>query len=88
MPGKSLLLKPMEAAAAIRRETTAELPLKDGEALAPPTPVSRIEVRKAPDFSGVPARDAERVKFIANESGNGGTVEISGDIQQTGIVCL
>ena len=72
---------PMEAAAAIRRETSAELPLKDGEVLAPPMPVSRIEVRKAPDFSGVRARDAERVKFIANEGGNGGTVEISGDIQ-------
>jgi type III restriction enzyme len=73
---------PMEAAAAIRQETAAaELPLQGGAALPPAPPVTRIEVRKAPDLSGVPARDAERVVFIANEQGKGGIVEITDDIQ-------
>jgi type III restriction enzyme len=72
---------PMEAMAAIRRETTAGLALKGGDPPPPSTPVTRIEVRKEPDLSGVPAADSERVKFIANEDGKGGTVEISGDIQ-------
>ncbi|MFC5570238.1 DEAD/DEAH box helicase [Lysobacter yangpyeongensis] len=74
---------PMEAATAIRRESArpGELELKGGEVLAPALPTTRIEVRKAPDLSGVPARDTERVVFIANENGNGGIVEITDEIQ-------
>ena len=73
---------PMEAAAAIRREpTTSELPLQGGGALPPALPTTRIEVRKAPDLSNVPARDTQRVTFIANEDGKGGIVEITDEIQ-------
>lgn len=73
---------PMEAAVAIRQETAAaDLPLQGGAILPPAPPITRIEVRKAPDLSGVPARDTERVVFIANEQGKGGIVEITNDIQ-------
>lgn len=71
---------PLEAAAAIRRETS-QLPLRGGEATPPPPPTTRIEVRKEPDLSDVPARDAERVVFKPNEDGNGGVVEITDEIQ-------
>ena len=72
----------LEAAAAIRREaTTADLPLESGAALPPPAPTTRIEVRKAPDLSGVPARDAERVVFVPAAEGPGGFVEITDEIQ-------
>lgn len=73
---------PLEAAAAIRREpATAELPLQGGAAQPPALPTTRIEVRKAPDLSSVPARDVERVVFIPNMGGDGGFVEITDDIQ-------
>lgn len=74
---------PLEAAAAIRKETAqpVELALKGGAVLPPSLPTTRIEVRKAPDLSAVPARDTERVVFIANEDGKGGIVEITDDIQ-------
>jgi type III restriction enzyme len=71
---------PLEAAAAIRRET-AQLPLQGGDATPLPPPTTRIEVRKEPDLSGVPSRDAERVVFKPNEDGNGGVVEITDEIQ-------
>ena len=71
---------PLEAAAAIRRETS-QLPLRGGEATPPPPPTTHIEVRKEPDLSDVPARDAEHVVFKPNEDGNGGVVEITDEIQ-------
>jgi type III restriction enzyme len=74
---------PMEAAAAIRKDAAEapKLPLAGGE-LAPATlPVTRIELRKAPDLANVPARDLERVRFTADPGGgNGGTIEISDEI--------
>jgi type III restriction enzyme len=72
---------PMEAAAAIRDEAVApKLALQGGvpSPIAPPT--TRIEVRKAPDLANVPARDNERVVFIANAKGSGGTLEITDEI--------
>ncbi|MGH8061283.1 MAG: DEAD/DEAH box helicase [Pseudoxanthomonas sp.] len=72
---------PMEAAAAIRKDKpdVPALPLQGGE-LAPFTPpTTRIEVRKAPDLSSVPARDVERVVFKPNEDGSG-TLELTDEI--------
>ncbi|GAB2503903.1 DEAD/DEAH box helicase family protein [Pseudoxanthomonas sangjuensis] len=74
---------PMEAANAIRRENaeTEPLPLQGGGIVAPELPKTRIEVRKAPDFTDAPERDKERVAFIPDpEGGPGGTVEISDEI--------
>jgi len=74
---------PMEAANAIRRENaeTEPLPLQGGGIVVPELPKTRIEVRKAPDFTDAPERDKERVAFIPDpEGGPGGTVEISDEI--------
>ncbi len=74
---------PMEAANAIRREKaeTKPLPLQGGGIVAPELPKTRIEVRKAPDFTDAPERDKERVAFIPDPGGGpGGTVEISDEI--------
>lgn len=73
---------PMEAAAAVRAETPSpQLPLQGGAALLPTLPTTRIDVKKAPDLSRIPASDAGRVAFIANTDGPGGVVEITDDIQ-------
>lgn len=73
---------PMEAAAAIRKDDaeTPKLPLEGGELPPPALPTTRIELRKAPDLANVPARDLERVKFIADPDGNGGTIELNDEI--------
>ena len=73
---------PMEAATAIRRDRpeTTELPLEGGESTSPPLPTTRIEVAKAPKLDEVPDRDRRRVVFTANESGKGGSVEITDEI--------
>lgn len=73
---------PMEAAAAIRDEEAdaPKLPLPGGKLTPYTPPTTRIEVRKAPDLTNVPARDAERVVFIANKNGSGGTLEITDEI--------
>jgi type III restriction enzyme len=74
---------PMEAAAAIRRDVapSGDLELRGGEALPPPLPTTRIEVRRAPDLSNVPARDVARVIFVASRDGAGGVLEITDEIQ-------
>jgi type III restriction enzyme len=73
----------MEAAAAIRGDTapSGDLELPGGEAFPPPLPTTRIEVRKPPDLSNVPARDIARVIFVASGVGDGGFLEITDDIQ-------
>lgn len=71
---------PMEAAAAIRRERTEPLPLSGAEATAPSLPTSSIEVAKAPKLDDVPERDRQRVRFVANDEGRGGRVEITDEI--------
>lgn len=72
---------PIEAAAAIRKEAeTQELPLEGGDPQPPALPTTRIELRRAPDLSGVPERDLARVAFTAAPEGRGGTIEITGQI--------
>lgn len=76
----SIGFNPIEAAVAIRAEPD-ELPLTGGQFLAPATPISRIEVRKAPDLSSVPDGDRARVIFTPNATDGGGVVEIHDEIQ-------
>lgn len=74
---------PMEAAAAIRKDApdASGLPLTGGEMASVVLPTTRIELRKAPDLSNVPARDMERVTFISDpEGGKGGILEIRDEI--------
>lgn len=71
---------PLEAAIAIRGETAPGLPLEGGAATPPALPVTRVKVSKPPNLDGIPWRDQQRVKFIPNEGGKGGTVEIADEI--------
>lgn len=73
---------PMEAAAAIRSDesTAPKLPLQGGEMATYTPPTTRIEVRKPPKLDDVPERDQQRVKFVPNADGNGGTLEITDEI--------
>ncbi len=73
---------PMEATAAIRNgeQESRTLPLRGGEALTVSLPVTRIDVRKAPNLSDVPERDQHRVIFTPHDNGSGGFVEIRDEI--------
>ena len=80
---------PMEAAAAIRKEQdTPALPLKGGKSVAPALPTTRIEVAKAPMLDDIPERDQQRVKFVRNAVGKGGTVEITDEIDITTVEAI
>lgn len=73
---------PLEAANAIRRDAVEApgLPLEGGAAKPPALPITRIEVSRPPNLDGIPARDQERVKFIPDEGGRSGTVQIQDEI--------
>ncbi|HEJ5008678.1 TPA: DEAD/DEAH box helicase [Pseudomonas aeruginosa] len=73
---------PMEAASGIRSDPKpgADLDLQGGSSNPMPTPVIRVFVAKEPDLSNVPARDHERVVYVSNESGRGGVVEVTGEV--------
>ncbi|MGH8084507.1 MAG: DEAD/DEAH box helicase [Lysobacter sp.] len=81
---------PMEAAAAIRNDESIapKLPLQGGELTPYAPPTTRIEVNKAPKLDDVPERDQHRVKFVPNEGGRGGTVEITDEIDATTIEAI
>lgn len=73
---------PMEAASGIRTEPKPgdELNLQGGSSNPIPTPVVRVVVAKEPDLSDSPARDQQRVLFVPNDEGNGGVVEVTGEV--------
>lgn len=71
---------PMEAASAIRKEKTTELPLQGGQVGTPELPVTKVEVSKAPDFTKIPERDHERVVFVLSSDGHGGTIELTDEL--------
>jgi len=81
---------PMEAAAAIRSDEAIapKLPLQGGELAHYAPPTTRIEVNKAPKLDDVPERDQQRVKFVANEGGRGGVVEITDEIDVTTVEAI
>lgn len=68
---------PMEAATAIRKEKPQQdLKLEGGKTAPLELPKVRFEVSKEPDLSGIPERDKERVLYMPNAEGAGGTVEV------------
>ncbi|MBS0198863.1 MAG: DEAD/DEAH box helicase family protein [Proteobacteria bacterium] len=73
---------PMEATAAIRNgePESRTLPLRGGEVATVSLPVTRIDVRKAPNLGDVPERDQHRVVFTPHGNGSGGFVEIRDEI--------
>lgn len=76
---------PLEAAAGVRRDLKpiGELDLKGGEHQPFSTPVLRLTVQHAPDLGNAPARDQERVVFTPNEEGEGGVVEVTGEVDDS-----
>lgn len=73
---------PMEAAAAIRKEKAPELDLQGGSIGTPELPVIKLVLPKAPDFSQIPERDQQRVQFVLNADGLGGTIEVKDEVDQ------
>lgn len=73
---------PMEAAVAIRKEKAPELDLQGGSIGMPELPVIKLILPKVPDFSKIPERDQQRVQFVLNADGLGGTVEVIDAIDQ------
>ena len=69
---------PLEVARAIEAAPDqAKMPLDGGQTgLARELPAATFEVSREPDLSAIPERDRERVTFVPNEAGRGGTVEI------------
>jgi len=80
----SIGFNPLEAAAGMRRdlEPGPDLDLKGGDHQPIPTPVLRLAVQHAPDLANAPARDQERVVFTPHEEGEGGVVEITGEVDE------
>ena len=81
---------PTEAAAALRKDTgnTKPLPLAGGAMAPPQTPTTTITVDKEPDLADAPARDAERVVYKPNADGNGGTLEITGEVDEATVAAI
>ncbi|WP_133478252.1 DEAD/DEAH box helicase [Cognatilysobacter segetis] len=78
---------PLEAAAAVRKERP--LPLTGGETAPPPElPKTVIDVAKAPDFSDIPERDKDRVRFTPAPSGKGGTLELLDELDTSTIQAI
>ncbi len=73
---------PMEAATGVRIDPKPgdDLDLQGGSSNPFPTPVIRLPVAKEPDLSDAPVRDLERVVFVPNEAGDGGVVEVTGEV--------
>jgi len=80
----SIGFNPLEAAAGMRRdlELVGDLGLTGGEHHPIPTPILRLTVQHAPDLSNAPQGDHERVVFTPNEGGDGGMVEITGEVDE------
>lgn len=80
---------PLEAAAAIQKETaTPKLPLAGGAMHTPELPTTKVRVAEEPDLTNVPARDAERVKFTPNETGKGGVLELQDELDEATVEAI
>lgn len=79
---------PMEAAAALGAAKTKPLPLLGGGMTPVQLHTTLIQVAKAPNLTGVPARDLERVVFTPDPSGVGGVLELSDEIDPLTIVAI
>lgn len=90
---KSLIdigFNPLEAVGAVQREPTPGpgLGLQGGANPVPTPPKTTVAVSKRPDLTNVPERDQGNVVFVPNEEGKGGTVEITGEVDDSTVEAI
>lgn len=90
---KSLIdigFNPLEAVGAVQREPTPGpgLGLQGGANPVPTPPKTTVAVSKRPDLTNVPERDQGNVVFVPNEEGKGGTVEITGELDDSTVEAI
>lgn len=90
---KSLIdigFNPLEAVGAVQREPTLGpgLELQGGVNPVPTPPKTTVAVSKQPDLTNVPERDQGNVVFVPNEDGKGGTVEITGEVDDSTVEAI
>lgn len=90
---KSLIdigFNPLEAVGAVQREPTPGpgLGLHGGANPVPTPPKTTVAVSKPPDLTNVPERDQGNVVFVPNEEGKGGTVEITGEVDDSTVEAI
>ncbi|WP_313222331.1 DEAD/DEAH box helicase family protein [Pseudoxanthomonas mexicana] len=90
---KSLIdigFNPLEAVGAVQREPTPGpgLGLQGGANPVPTPPKTTVAVSKPPDLTNVPERDQGNVVFVPNEEGKGGTVEITGELDDSTVEAI
>jgi type III restriction enzyme len=90
---KSLIdigFNPLEAVGAVQREPTPGpgLGLQGGANPVPTPPKTTVAVSKPPDLTNVPERDQSNVVFVPNEEGKGGTVEITGEVDDSTVEAI
>lgn len=90
---KSLIdigFNPLEAVGAVQREPTPGpgLELQGGANPVPTPPKTTVAVSKQPDLTNVPERDQSNVVFVPNEDGKGGTVEITGEVDDSTVEAI
>lgn len=90
---KSLIdigFNPLEAVGAVQREPTLSpgLALQGGANPVPTSPKTSVRVSKQPDLTDVPARDQENVVFVPNQNGKGGTIEITGEVDESTVEAI
>lgn len=90
---KSLIdigFNPLEAVGAVQREPTPGpgLGLQGGANPVPTPPKTTVAVSKPPDLTNVPERDHGNVVFVPNREGRGGTVEITGEVDDSTVEAI
>lgn len=90
---KSLIdigFNPLEAVGAVQHEPTPGpgLGLQGGANPVPTPPKTTVAVSKQPDLTNVPERDQGNVVFVPNEEGKGGTVEITGELDDSTVEAI
>lgn len=90
---KSLIdigFNPLEAVGAVQREPTPGpgLGLQGGANPVPTPPKTTVAVSKQPDLTNVPERDQGNVVFVPNGEGKGGTVEITGEVDDSTVEAI
>lgn len=90
---KSLIdigFNPLEAVGAVQREPTPGpgLGLQGGANPVPTPPKTTVAVSKPPDLTNVPERDQGNVVFLPNGEGKGGTVEITGEVDDSTVEAI
>lgn len=90
---KSLIdigFNPLEAVGAVQREPTPSpgLGLQGGGNPVPSPPKTTVAVSKQPDLTNVPERDQDNVVFVPSEDGKGGTVVITGEVDDSTVEAI